>query len=234
MAIPWTVIESVATDDGALELRRRGEKDFLITIAGRVLMSSMAHRSEDALARLGCDGLRDKARARVLVSGLGMGYTLRAALNELAADASVTVAELNPIVAEWCKGLLGALTNEASNDPRVDLRIADVAQVIAAGAKGQKFDAIVLDMYQGPQTRVQASDPLYGSLAVRRTRSALTPNGCFAIWCEARSTGFEKELTAANFSFKLARVGKGARVHYVYVAKPCEPNRKRGPRPGVR
>ena len=102
MALPWETLASVSTADGALDLRRRGEKDFLITIGGRILMSSAAHRSEDALAKLACVGLRKKKRARVLVSGLGMGFTLRAALDELADDAEVTVAELNAVVVEWC------------------------------------------------------------------------------------------------------------------------------------
>jgi spermidine synthase len=235
MALPWTTLESIDTKDGALELRRRGERDFLITIAGRVLMSSMAHRSEDALARLACAGLKGQSSAKVLVSGLGMGYTLRAALDALAEDAVVTVAELNPVVVAWCKGALGALTQAASSDARVDVQVADVAQVIfgrAKAAENQKFDAIILDMYEGPQTRVHPNDPLYGPRAVQRARAALAAGGRFAIWCEARSTGFEKNLTASEFSFKLERVGKGGRLHYVYLACPSEPKMK-GARSGL-
>src|SRR6185369_1452532 len=120
------------TPDGQLDLRRRGEKDFLITIAGRVLMSSAAHRSEDKLAELACAGLARKRRARVLVSGLGMGFTLRAALDQLGPDAEVTVAELNPVVVEWCtSGPLAPLTASAACDPRVTVEVADVSVHIA-------------------------------------------------------------------------------------------------------
>jgi len=222
MARPWETIASVPTAAGPLDLRRRGEKDFLITIRGRVLMTSAAHRSEDALAKLACAGLRSRRRARVLVSGLGMGFTLRAALDELADDAEVTVAELTPAVVEWCEGPLATLTAAAARDPRVTVEIVDVAKRIAEvarDARAPRFDAIVLDMYQGPQHLVRADEPLYGHVAVRRTKEALSPGGIFAIWCEGASTGFELNLRGAGFDFRLERAGRGARIHYVYVAR---------------
>lgn len=222
LARPWETLASVPTAEGPLDLRRRGEKDFLITINGRVLMTSAAHRSEDALARLACAGLRKRRRARVLVSGLGMGFTLRAALDELADDAEVTVAELNAVVVEWCKGPLAPLTAEAARDPRVTVDVVDVAVRIADVARDAhvpRFDAIVLDMYEGPQTRVRPNDPLYGPSAVLRVRKALAPNGVFAVWCEGGSAGFEQSLRAAGFRYQLERSGFGARIHYVYVAR---------------
>lgn len=218
MPRPWETIASVATAEGPLALIRRGEKDFLITISGRVLMSSAAHRSEVALAELACEHLRGKGRARVLVSGLGMGFTLRAALDMLAADAEVVVAELNPIVVEWCKGPLGPLVGDAGNDPRVTIHVVDVAKHIGAVAKkGRPYDAIVLDMYEGPQTRVRPNDPLYGGAAVAQVQKALAPGGVFAVWCEAASPGFEKALEAAGFRFRFVPGGRGARIHYVYL-----------------
>lgn len=222
MALPWETLASVSTPDGALDLRRRGAKDFLITIGGRILMSSASHRSEDALAKLACAGLRKKRRARVLVSGLGMGFTLRAALDELAEDAEVIVAELNPVVVEWCRGPLAALTGDAVGDPRVTVEIVDVAAHIASVAgdkRSPRYDAVVLDMYQGPQHLVRADEPLYGHVAVRRTKEALAPGGTFAIWCEGASTGFEANLRIAGFQYELARTGRGARTHYVYIAR---------------
>jgi spermidine synthase len=226
MALPWETLASVSTPDGALDLRRRGEKDFLITIGGRILMSSAAHRSEDALAKLACAGLRKKRRARVLVSGLGMGFTLRSALDELAEDADVTVAELNPVVVEWCKGPLALLTKDAASDPRVNVEIVDVSKRIANVARDRsepRFDAVVLDMYQGPQNIVRADDPLYGWVAVERTKEALAADGIFAIWCEGASPGFERNLRAAGFHYELERAGRGARIHYVYVARASAP-----------
>ena len=127
----WTVLDRVQTPDGVLELRRRADDDFLITIDGRVLMNSRAHRSELGLARLGCKGLTEPSPS-VLIGGLGMGYTLRAALDCLPTHARIVVAELNRCVLQWCEGPLAALTIDAVRDPRVEVRIEDVAQSIAA------------------------------------------------------------------------------------------------------
>ena len=222
MALPWKTLASVPTPEGPLELRRRGEQDFLITIDKRVLMSSATHRSEAELAKLSCVGLRNIARARVLVSGLGMGFTLRAALDELADDAVVTVAELNPVVVEWCEGPLAPLIANAARDPRVTMEIVDVAAHIANVARRddvRKYDAIVLDMYEGPQTNIRPNDPLYGPLATRLAKKALTPKGVYAVWGEGPSVGFERNLTAAGFTFTIHRPGRGGRRHYVYVAR---------------
>lgn len=222
MTRPWTTVASKTTPDGLLELLRRGEKDFLITINRRVLMTSAAHRSEDALARLACAGLRTRRRARALVSGLGMGFTLRAALDELADDAEVTVAELNAEVVEWCEGPLGSLTGDAARDPRVTIEIVDVAVRIAAVARRAdlpRFDAIILDMYEGPRSHVDPGDPLYGSRALLQAKKALTSRGRLAVWCEAPSVGFERSLRAAGFDYRKERSGHGARIHHVYIAQ---------------
>jgi spermidine synthase len=152
-----------------------------------------------------------------------MGFTLRAALDELADDAEVTVAELNAVVVEWCKGPLAPMIADAARDPRVTTKIVDVSVLIADVARKvgeRRFDAILLDMYEGPQTQVRPSDPLYGPAAVLRTRKALAPDGIFATWCEGPSAGFERSLRAAGFSHRLERAGRGARIHYVYVARP--------------
>lgn len=228
MTRSWETIASEPTADGVLELRRRGDQDFLITIRGRVLMTSAAHRSEDALARLACSGLPD--RARVLVSGLGMGFTLRAALAELGPRAEVHVAELNGVVADWCRGPLASLTGGAAIDPRVTLEIVDVAALIARVARdasARRFDAIVLDMYEGPRSSVRADDPLYGPSAAARMRDSLVLGGALSVWCEAASTGFERSLRAAGFRFELRRAGRGARVHSLYLARAVKPTSRR-------
>lgn len=226
MALPWTTLASVPTPEGQLELRLRGEKDFLITIDKRVLMTSSAHRSEALLAKLACDGLRKVPRARVLVSGLGMGFTLRAALDELEADAEVTVAELNPVVVEWCKGPLAALIGDAASDARVTTEINDVTRIIKGVAQTpneRRFDAIVLDLFEGPQTQLHPDDPLYGLAATRAAKGALAPKGVYAVWGEGPSIGFERVLVAAGFSFQLERSGRGARRHCVYTARHARP-----------
>jgi spermidine synthase len=218
MTRPWQTISRVDTDDGALELRQRGDADFLITIAGRVLMTSQARRSEEALATL---PLRDRApRAplgRVLVGGLGMGYTLRAALDLLPRDARVTVVELNRDVAAWCKGPLAPLTAGAASDPRVTIDIADVSEHLARAPRGS-YDAIILDLYEGPHAATQSpDDPLYGPRALARARAALGSDGVFAVWSEEPDARFERRLVEAGFRAEKHRAGRGGRAHTVYL-----------------
>ncbi len=221
MAQPWTTLEKIETPDGALELRRRGERDFLILIGGRVLMNSSANRSELALGSLACERVADRPRPRVLIGGLGMALTLRAALDALPRTAEVVVAEMNPVVVGWCRGPLAALTERAADDPRVSVVVDDVAEVISAAAaeRSRSFDAIVIDLYEGPGSRTDAvKDPFYGSTALARTREARAPKGVFAVWGENPDAGFEKRLTAAGFRFDRQRPGRGGMRHVVYIA----------------
>ena len=229
MPQPWKIIDSVSTKEGILELRQRGVSDFLITVGGRVLMNSMAHRSEAALGRLACGHLKDRSRPRVLVGGLGMGFTLREVLNTLPPTGKVVVAELNPAVLEWCRGSLAHLTDGAAKDSRVMVRICDVALLIgkyAKGGRGDKFDAVVLDLFTGPYTLThKKDDPIYGSTAIDTTRTALKPDGIFAVWGEDYDTGFEKRLRAAGFSVTIERLGRSGPRHVVYMGK-LQPSRK--------
>ncbi|HEX2685118.1 MAG TPA: hypothetical protein VHN14_00795, partial [Kofleriaceae bacterium] len=142
---PWKTLATVATAEGALELRQRGAREFLIVIDGRVLMTSRDRRSEQALATLACQAIAAD-RPRVLIGGLGMAYTLRAALDVLPATAEVVVAELTSAVGDWCRGPLAELTGAAVLDPRVQVVIDDVARVIAGTPRGH-YDAILLDLY---------------------------------------------------------------------------------------
>jgi hypothetical protein len=151
-----------------------------------------------------------------------MGFTLRAALDELADDAHVTVAELNPVVVEWCEGPLVSLIASAATDPRVTMEIVDVAvciEDVARRAEARRFDAIILDMYEGPPTHVRPADPLFGPFALLQAKNALAKNGVLAVWCEGPSIGFERSLVAAGFSYRIARPGRGARIHHVYIAR---------------
>jgi spermidine synthase len=215
---PWRTIASVATAEGPLELRQRGEADFLIVIAGRVLMTSAARRSEEALAELACRAVAGRPRPRVLIGGLGMGYTLRAALDALPAAAAVEVAELTPQVLAWCRGPLAPLTAGAADDPRVEVVIADVARLIA-GAPAGRYDAIILDLYEGPHQATQRSgDPFYGRRALERQRAALAPGGVLAVWSEEPDAAYAERLAAAGFAVASHRPGKGGRTHVVYLA----------------
>jgi spermidine synthase len=219
MTRPWRVLECVQTRAGPLELRRRGERDFLITLAGRVLMNSAAHRSEVALAELAAAAIAGRTAPRLLIGGLGMGYTLRAALDALPAAARITVAELEPAVVRWCRGPLSALTHAAVDDARVRLEVTDVANVIAAASRREGdggFDAIALDLLEGPRGR---ADPHFGDAALRELRAALAPGGVVAIWSESPDAGFERRLAAAGFRVERSRPGRGGLRHAVTLGR---------------
>lgn len=224
LAKPWQTLHTVSTDEGPLELRQRGPRDFLIVVDGRVLMSSAAHRSELDVARAACARLDPADPApRVLIGGLGMGYTLRAALDDLPPGAEVVVAELNPVVVDWCRGPLAVLTDDALADPRASVEVADVADLVRRGAKrsDQRWSAIVLDLYEGPHAAVQPDDdPFYGARALRDTARALRAGGVFSVWSEERDHAFERRLARGGFDVEVRRPGKGGRRHAVYVATP--------------
>lgn len=217
MAKQWRIIETVDTEDGILELRKRGEKDYLITIAGRVLMNSTSNRSEILLSELACKSLNNRNKPRILIGGLGMGYTLRAALDNLPESARVVVAELNPAVVKWCRGPIAHLTAHSVEDPGVKLMTVDVSALIRKA--DNEFDAIILDLYEGPFGAAKdRGEHLYGAAALRRTSAALVPGGVFAVWSEDPDRAFEKRLVSAGFSFKRHRPGRGSR-HAVYIAE---------------
>lgn len=221
MTRPWETLDAVQTEEGRLELRRRGERDFVITVGGRVLMNSAWHRSEIAVAQLACRRIADRPRPRILIGGLGMGFTLRAALDELPRAARVVVAEIEPAVVRWCRGPLADLTDQAVDDPRVEIALADVARLISEAARTDsgRFDAIVLDLYEGPRTATQArNDPFWGPAALRRTREALAPGGVFSVWSEDPDAAFEKRLAAAGFRVERRRPESGGPRHAVYLA----------------
>ncbi len=219
MSKPWVTLDSRQTPDGTLELKRRDKGDFLILIGGRVLMNSRESRSEEVLGIETCRDLRPGAR--ILVGGLGMGMTLRAVLDAAPQDAEIVVAELHPIVAEWCRGPLAELTKGAVLDPRVTVVLRDVAECIREAAEGEdRFDAIVLDLFEGPHARTNAEkDPLYGRRAIDRTWRALSRGGVVGIWSEAPERGFEGRLTKRGFAVDGLRPGRGGFRHWVVLAR---------------
>jgi spermidine synthase len=222
LAKPWQTIEKVDTRDGVLELRKRGERDFLILVNNRVLMNSSANRSELALGERACRVVAARRLPRVLIGGLGMGLTLGAALASLPLTAQVVVAELNPAVVAWCRGPLAELSGKAVDDPRVAIVIGDVAAVIAKAAQSgaARFDAVILDLYEGPHGDTDAqNDPFYGSRALKKTAAALSPGGVFAVWGEGTDTAFEKRLAAEGFTVNRQRPGRGGLRHVVYMAQ---------------
>ncbi len=222
MPRPFVLVESVDTPEGPLELRQRGERDFMITVGKRVLMTSVIHRSELSVAELGCAPIKDRKTPRVLIGGLGLGYTLRAALDALPKTAQVVVAELNEVVVRWCQGPCAVLTNDALADKRVSVVVGDVTRVIrkVASDPGQpRFDAIVLDLYVGPGASAHETRSLYGRDILKRTSEALSPGGVYAVWGEDPVPSFEADLRVAGFDAELLRVKGGGPRHAVYLAK---------------
>ncbi|MGE0871287.1 MAG: spermidine synthase [Kofleriaceae bacterium] len=215
---PWKTLDTVATNEGALQLRQRGDREFLIVIDGRVLMTSKERRSEEALASFACRAIASRREPRVLIGGLGMAYTLRAALDALPADAHVVVAELTPQVERWCRGPLAALTDHALSDPRARVVIGDVSDHIARAPAGS-YDAILLDLYEGPHAATQtANDPFYSAAALARSHSALRAGGVLAVWSEDADDPFLRRFRAARFRVTTHRLGS-SRTHMVYIGE---------------
>lgn len=215
-------IDRVATPEGELELRRRAADDFLMCLGGRVLMSSAARRSEEALGELAEESLRISDAPRILIAGLGMGHSLRSALDKLPEAARVEVAELNPVVLHWCRRELAELNGSAVLDPRVSVEIADVAQCIRAAATTEgpkRYHAILLDLYEGPPAAPKKDDPFYGREALESTHAALAPGGLLGVWSEDAAPGFERGLRRAGFDLERRRAGRGGRRHVIYLAR---------------
>lgn len=216
--VPWKVLDTIVTAEGSLQLRQRGAREFLITIDGRCLMTSSERTSEEAVATLAIKALAGRKAPRVLIGGLGMAYTVRAALDVLPRQAQVTVAELTPAVETWCRGPLAPLTNGAVLDPRVRVVIQDVARVVSEAGPGN-YDAIILDIYEGPHAaQKRENDPFYGRAALARTASALSAGGVLAIWSEETNAVFKKRMIDAGFETSTHKPG-GSRAYVVYVGR---------------
>lgn len=218
---PWRNLDEETTKDGKLVLRQRGERDFLLTIDGRVLMSSMLHRSEDSLAKLAFERIENVPKPRVLTAGLGLGFTLRALLDVLPKDARVDVAELHACIVRWCEGPLAPIHQHATVDPRVSVKLGDVMDAVRVAAldERRRYDAIVLDLMEGPSPgRAYANGLLYGPRALEVVRQALAPGGVYAVWGEEADPTFVEKLMRAGFDARRVIVGKGGPRHVVYIA----------------
>ncbi|MDX8513248.1 hypothetical protein [Mesorhizobium captivum] len=219
--IPWTQLDSARTPDRAQELRlkRRGA-EFSIMLGTNELMNSRLSGSEETLARLSCERIAGRKQPRTLIGGLGMGFTLRAALAALDGDAAVTVAELVPEVVAWARGPMAEIFGGCLDDPRVTIREADVGQLIRAQAAA--WDAILLDVDNGPEGIVyKGNDALYGTAGLAAARAALKSGGVLAVWSQGPDSGFTRRLKQAGFAVEeintCARGKRGAR-HVIWIA----------------
>lgn len=209
------------TPDGTVLVLQRHDGDYLIRADGAELMSTRRHHSEDQLAALACAPLCDRAGARVLIGGLGFGFTLKAALRALRSDAHVVVAELVRAVIDWNENADYALAGAAMRDPRVDVQHADVADVLRESA-GQ-FDAIMLDVDNGPDPMTTSGNgALYTDAGIRMSAAALRPGGRLAYWSAQDDRQFERTLRRAGLAVETARVwshGTSGTLHTLFVAR---------------
>jgi spermidine synthase len=196
--LPWRELGRARVASGELVLARRGD-EFAIRLRGAELMNSRSHASEEALARLGCAGLAARTgAARVLIGGLGMGFTLRAALDALGPEAQVVVGELVPEVVAWNREHLADLAGRPLDDPRVAVEVGDV--VAAIRATDQRWHAILLDIDNGPDAfTTPANAALYGHQGLAACRRALVPGGTLAVWSVANDAGFTDRLRGVGF-----------------------------------
>lgn len=198
--IPRVTIDVAEVPGGGGELRlmQRGS-EFSIMLGGNELMNSRLSGSEEALATMACARISAARGPRLLIGGLGMGFTLRAALNVLGDDAEIHVAELVPAVVRWAGGPMAHIFGNSLTDARVAIFEADVADLI--GSAQASYDAILLDVDNGPDGLTRAAnDHLYQVRGLERARAALRPGGILAIWSSARDEPFARRLRKAGFA----------------------------------
>jgi spermidine synthase len=223
--IPWQQIDTARIPGADIELRlmRRGV-EFSMMLGANELMNSRLSGSEEALATLACRRIEVVKRPHVLIGGLGMGFTLRAALAVLGSEARVVVAELVPAVIAWARGPMADVFGDSLDDRRASIRSADVVDVIQSHASA--FDAILLDVDNGPEGLIRkANDALYDLKGLKAIRRALRPGGVLAVWSSGPNPQFTKRLRDAGFDVNEVAVRatskrSGARHVIWFAAKP--------------
>ncbi len=222
---PWKTLATAGTKEGPFLLCER-DGELAIRVRGKTLMSSRAYRSEEVLGEICARALAKRKSAKVLLGGLGMGFTLRALLDNLPIDSKILVAELLPQIVEWNKGPLAHLTKHSLSDPRVSLEQMDVGKIIAR-SKGA-FDAILLDVDNGPEPLSRQSNRgLYGPEGLAAAKNALRPGGIFALWSAEPEPLFQKLLKKAGFQVEAhlaAAYGKAGgpirgKQHVIYLGR---------------
>jgi spermidine synthase len=218
----WQLLDRAQTPEGSdLTLMRRGH-EHVILADGKFLMSSLMHGSEEALATLGCARARLLTEPCVLVGGLGMGFTLRAALDLLPAATTVIVAELLDAVIAWNRGPLGPLAGHPLADRRVSVEISDVLLTLRRSAG--RFDAVLLDVDNGPCALSQRSNAdLYRDAGLAAARAALRPGGVLAVWSAWGDRKFEHRLRHCGFKVEAVpvrgRLKRGGPRHTIFVGR---------------
>ncbi|MGA0593751.1 spermidine synthase [Enterovirga sp. CN4-39] len=220
--IPWIHLDTARIPGGGeLRLMQRGT-EFSIRLGQNELMNTRLFTSEEALAQLVCERLRTP-RPQVLIGGLGMGFTLRAAEALLGPEAAITVAELVPAVVEWARGPLSGIFGDSLEDPRVTIHEGDVAALIRRSR--QQWDAILLDVDNGPDgLTVEANDALYDHAGLGAARAALKSGGLLAVWSSGPDRHFTERLRRTGFAVEEVKVraragGGGGSRHVIWLAR---------------
>lgn len=229
--IPWIHLDTTPVPGGGeLRLMRR-DAEYCIMSGSIPLMNSRYSGSEEALARLGCARVAGRPAPHILIGGLGMGFTLRAALPELGPDARITVAELVPGVVAWARGHLAPVFGTCLDDPRVQIHAGDVGALIRQSQA--VFDAILLDVDNGPEglTR-ESNDALYGFGGLGAAHRALKPGGIYAVWSAHRAAPFTRRLQESGFAVEEVKARangvRGGARHLIWMAtKTGAPGRRR-------
>jgi spermidine synthase len=232
--IPWSLIDTarIPGEGSELRLKRRGT-EFSIMLGAIELMNSRLSGSEEALARMSCQKIQSRQQPLVLIGGLGMGFTLRAALAELGSDAQITVAELVPAVMAWARGPMAEVFGDSLADPRVTIREVDVGDLIRSGRS--TYDAILLDVDNGPEGLTRRSnDRLYNMAGLSAARAALTPGGVLGVWSSAPDRNFTHRLHRAGFTVDEVKVWangtRGGARHVIWIATKRDRSRPAPPR----
>jgi spermidine synthase len=219
---PWVLLDEVNVpgDGDAMKLYQRAF-EFSISVKNEELMNSRMHGSEDALAELACRKVAGRDKPRVLIGGLGMGFTLRAALDHLGSSAEVVVAELVPAVVKWNRTHLAELAKKPLDDPRTTVRESDVGLVIKE--KAGIYDAILLDVDNGPDALThKGNDRLYTRGGISAAKAALKPGGILGVWSAEPDRSFSKRLRGAGFKVEEVTVrarGTKGRRHTIWMAE---------------
>jgi spermidine synthase len=211
--IPRVVIERVSAPGGELVLARRGD-EYSLRLGNIELMNSRNHLSEDELGRLACPFARGRD-ARVLIGGLGLGYTLRAVLDGCAAQ--IDVAEIVPAVVRWARGVTADLAGRPLDDPRVTVIEGDVSDVVARSTG--RYHAIVLDVDNGPDELLESNAKLYKRRGLEAAKRALVRGGAFLVWSSFDSKTFTRWLRDVGYTVEVKRLDAHGTRHFIWLAK---------------
>jgi spermidine synthase len=229
--IPWSLLDKAQIPGGGGELRlmQRGA-EFSIRLGQTELMNSRLRGSEEALATLSCARIRTRERPWILIGGLGMGFTLRAALAVVVTEAEIIVAELAPAVVAWARGPMAELFHNSLTDPRVSILESDVSRLIRSGRSA--YDAILLDVDNGPEgLSRKANDGLYDMEGLRAASAALRPGGVLAVWSSGPDRSFAQRLRKTGFGVDEVRVrangARGGARHVIWIATHPDPTDKK-------